>query len=393
MADNTPVIVAAKRTPIGRFLGGLSRIGATDLGGFAVRQVLADVPAVKDQVDEVVFGIVLTAGIGQNPGRQAGLKGGLGNDLIAYAVNKVCGSSLKAVMLAAQSIKAGDCECVIAGGMESMSQAPHYVYVRNGLKFGPGQLADHMANDGLTCPFEHVAMGIHAEYTADKWGVSREDQDRWSAQSHQRAAAAWDNGWYDAEVFGLEAGEIKQKADVTRDEGIRAETTAEGIGKLRPAFTKDGTVTAANASQISDGAAALVVMTQAKADALGLKPLARIVSYHTHGVEPKELFIAPVGAVKGSVEKAGWSLGDVDLFELNEAFASQTVAGIKQLEIPEDKVNICGGGIALGHPIGASGSRVLVTLVHQLQRTGGTKGVVSLCLGGGNAVAMCVERA
>lgn len=392
MSDNTPVIVAAKRTPIGRFMGGLSRIGATDLGGFAVRQLLADVPAIKDEVDEVVFGVVLTAGIGQNPARQAGLKGGLGHDMIAYAVNKVCGSSLKAVMLAAQSIKAGDCECVIAGGMESMSQAPHYVYLRSGVKYGPTEFGDHMANDGLTCPFEHVAMGIHAEYTAQKWGVTRAEQDRWSAQSHHRAAAAWDHGWFDSEVIKLSAAEIKHKEDVTRDEGIRADTTAEGIAKLRPAFAKDGTVTAANASQISDGAAAVVVMSQAKADALGLKPLAKIVSYHTHGVEPKDLFIAPVGAVKGSVEKAGWSVSDVDLFELNEAFASQTVAGVKQLEIAEDQVNVCGGGIALGHPLGASGCRVLVTLVHQLQRLGARKGVASLCLGGGNAVAMCVER-
>lgn len=390
--DNSVVIVSAKRTPIGRFLGGLSRVGTTDLGAMAVKAVLADVPQITNHVDELVFGIVLQAGIGQNPARQAGIKGGLGNDLIAYAVNKVCGSSLKAAALAVQSIKAGDNKCVIAGGMENMSLAPHYTYVRGGAKFGAVNLNDHMQNDGLTCPFSGLPMGDLAEYIADQHGITREDQDRFSAQSHQRAAAATENGWFDNEKITITAADAKQKTDIVIDEGVRGDSTAEGLAKLRPAFKKDGSVTAGNASQISDGAAAVVFTSQTKANELDIKPLARVVSYYTYGVEPKELFIAPVGAIRGCVERAGWNLNDVDLLELNEAFAAQTLADLKQLEIPENKVNVCGGGIALGHPIGASGARVLVTLVHQLHRLNLNKGVVSLCLGGGNAIAMCIEK-
>lgn len=388
-----PVIVSARRTPIGRFMGGLSRMRAPELGALAVRAVLDDAPALREHVDEVIMGIVLQAGVGQNPARQAGINGGLGNDCVAYAVNKVCGSGLQSVALAAQAIKAGDNACVIAGGMESMSQAPHLANIRGGVKFGNAALIDHMQSDGLTCGFSCEGMGDLAEYIAAKHGVTREAQDRFAVRSHERAAAAQAQGWFSNEIVSVTAAAAKQKVDVTADEGVRADTAYETLQRLRPAFKSDGSVTAGNASQISDGAAAVAVLSEAKASALGLKPLARIVAYHTHGVEPKDIFIAPVDAVKKCVAKAGLGLKDVDLFELNEAFAAQALANLKYLEIPEDKVNVCGGAIALGHPIGASGTRVLVTLVHQLHRLGLRRGVAALCLGGGNAIAMLVERA
>jgi len=391
MASSQPVIVSARRTPIGRFLGGLSRLRAPELGALAVKAVLDDAPALSDQVDEVIMGIVLQAGAGQNPARQAGINGGLGNDCIAYAVNKVCGSGLKSVALAAQAIKAGDAECVIAGGMESMSQAPHFANIRGGVKFGNAALIDHMQSDGLTCGFSCEGMGDLAEYIAGKHGVTRDAQDRFAVRSHERAAAAQKNGWFDAEIVPVAAAAAKQKQDITADEGVRPETAYESLQKLRPAFKGDGTITAGNASQISDGAAAVAVLSEAKANALGLTPLARIVAYHTHGVEPRDIFIAPVESVKGCAAKAGVALKDIDLFELNEAFAAQSLADLKYLEIPEDKVNVCGGAIALGHPIGASGTRVLVTLIHQLRRTGGKRGMASLCLGGGNAISLMVE--
>ncbi|MFG0331439.1 MAG: thiolase family protein [Phycisphaerales bacterium] len=392
MSKNTPVIVSAKRTPIGRFLGGLSRVPAADLGSMAVKAVLDDAPAAREHIDELIMGCVLQAGVGQNPARQAGLKAGLGNDLVAFTVNKVCGSSLKAAILAAQAIKAGDAECVLAGGMESMSLAPHLAYVRNGLKFGDGQLVDHMRYDGLHCAFCDWGMGNAAEHIAKKHGVTREDQDRYSERSHRLAAKATEKGWYREEIVPIPAADAKQKQDITQDEGIREDTTAEKLAGLRPAFEKEGSVTAGNASQISDGAAAVLIMTEAKAESLGLEPLARIVSYHTHGVEPKELFIAPVEAVRTCARKGGAELGDVDLFEINEAFAAQVLADLKGLEINEDQVNVTGGGIALGHPIGASGARVLTTLVHQMRRLDKKRGIASLCLGGGNAVAMMIER-
>lgn len=388
-----PVIVSAKRTPIGKFMGGLSRVPATQLGALAVKAMLADVPAIRREIDEAIFGMVLQAGQGQNPARQAGLRGGLDDSLNAFTVNKVCGSSLKAAMLAAQAIKAGDGDCYIAGGMENMSLAPHLTYVRAGLKFGDGQLIDHMRHDGLHCPFCDWGMGNAAEHIAKTYGVTREDQDRFSVQSHQRAAAAQKAGWFNAEMVAVSAADAKQKADVNLDEGVRSDTTVESIAKLKPAFDKEGSVTAANASQISDGAAAVAILAESKARDLGLKPLARILSYHTHGVDPKEIFIAPVEAIRGCMAKAGVALHDVDLFEINEAFAAQVLADLKVLEVPENKVNPTGGGIALGHPIGASGARVLVTLTHQLRRISGRYGVAALCLGGGNAVAMLIERA
>ncbi len=395
--SNQPVIVAARRTPVGKFFGSFSRVASPQIGAFAIEAALGDAPAAKDHVDECIMGCVLQAGVGQNPARQAGLKAGLPSTLSAKTINKVCGSGLEAVMMAAQSIKAGDNECVVAGGMENMTGAPHFAHVRQGVKYGPGTMEDHMAYDGLRCAFEGWPMGNAAEHTAGEHGITREDQDRFAAQSHVRAAAAWDAGHFDGEVVKLSGEQIgnrrKPGADggIQIDEGIRGDSTAEGLGKLRAAFTKDGTITAGNASQISDGGAATVVMSEAKASELGLTPLCKIVSYNTSGVDPKNIFTAPIEGVKGALGKAGWSIDDVDLFEINEAFAAQLLCNIKALGINEDKLNVCGGGVAIGHPIGASGARVLVTLIHQLKRTGGKKGVAALCLGGGNAVAMCVE--
>ncbi len=392
-----PVIVGAKRTPIGKFLGAYGRTSATQLGAYAIEGLFADVPAAKDHVDECVMGCVLQAGLGQNPARQAGLKAGLPSSLSAKTINKVCGSGLEAVMMAAQSIKAGDNECVVAGGLENMSAAPHFASVRAGAKFGAVEMKDHMQFDGLTCAFECWAMGNAADHIATKYEISREEQDRFSAQSHQRAAKATNEGWFKDEIVALTGQQIGNRkapgpeGGVSADEGIRPESTAEGLAKLRPAFAKDGTVTAGNASQISDGGAAVCVMSESKASELGLAPMAKIVGYHTHGVDPKEIFSAPIGGISGLLKKVGWSVEDVDLFEINEAFAAQVLCNVKELGVDESKLNVCGGGVALGHPIGASGARVLVTLVHQMKRTGAKKGVAALCLGGGNAVAMAVE--
>lgn len=397
MSANQPVIVAAKRTPIGRFLGGFSRTSSTKLGSFAVKAVLEEVPAAKDHVDECIMGCVLQAGLGQNPARQAALGGGLPDTVSAKTINKVCGSGLEAVMLAAQAIKAGDNECVVAGGLENMTLAPHYSNVRQGAKFGPATLEDHMQHDGLTCAFEGWAMGNAADHIAKKYDVSREEQDRFSAQSHVRAAKATAEGWFDNELIKLTGEDLGNRkkpgpeGGVQADEGIRGDSTPEGLAGLRAVFEKDGTVTAGNASQISDGAAATIVMSASKAEEVGAKPLVKILSYATSGVAPKDIFAAPITGVAQAVEKAGLTIDDIDLFEINEAFAAQVLCNIKELGIPEDKLNICGGGIALGHPIGASGTRVLTTLIHQMHRTGAKRGVAGLCLGGGNSVAMVIE--
>lgn len=394
--SNQPVIVAAKRTPIGRFFGGLSKVPSPKLGSFAIQAVFDEVPALKGHVDECIMGCVLQAGLGQNPARQAGLDAGLPTTLSAKTINKVCGSGLEAVMMAAQSIKAGDNHCVIAGGMENMTAAPHYAFLRNGAKFGEVKFQDHMQADGLTCALEKWGMTMAADHIAKKYEVSREEQDRFSAQSHQRAAEATKSGWFSNEIVALTGEQVGNRKNpgpdggVSADEGIRAESTAEGLAKLRT-IPKHDFITAANASQISDGAAAVAVLSANKAEELGIKPLAKIVSYHTHGVDPKEIFSAPIGGIRGALDKAGLKVSDIDLFEINEAFAAQVLCNIKELGVDEAKLNICGGGMALGHPIGASGARVLTTLIHQLHRTGGKKGVVSLCLGGGNAVAMVVE--
>lgn len=394
---NQPVIVAARRTPVGKFFGGLSTTPSPQLGAYAIQAVLGDASAAKDHVDECVMGCVLQAGLGQNPARQAALKAGLPSTISAKTVNKVCGSGLEAVMMAAQSIKAGDNHCVIAGGMENMTLAPHFAHVRAGVKYGPGAMEDHMAYDGLRCAFECWPMGDAADHIAKKYGITRADQDRFSAQSHNRAEKAQKEGWFKAEIVPLTGEQVGNRKSpgpeggVSADEGVRAGSTADTLAKLRAAFTKDGTVTAGNASQISDGAAATIVMSESRASELGLKPLARIVAYHTSGVDPKDIFAAPITGVTGVLKKAGWKASDVDLFEINEAFAAQVLCNIKELSVSEDHLNICGGGVALGHPIGASGARVLTTLIHQLKRTGGKKGVAALCLGGGNSVAMAIE--
>ncbi len=395
---NQPVILAAKRTPIGRFFGGLSKVPSPQIGSYAIKAALDAVPGAAAAIDECIMGCVLQAGLGQNPARQAGLKAGLPDTLSAKTINKVCGSGLEAVMLAAQSIKAGDNQLVVAGGFENMTQAPHFARVREGVKYGPAQMEDHMAYDGLRCAFECWAMGNGADHIAKKFEISRADQDRFSAQSHQRAAAATQAGHFKNEIVALTGEQCldKKSPGVSADEGIRADSTADGLGKLRAVFEKDGTVTAGNASQISDGAAALIVASHTKAEALGVKPIAKIVAYHTAGVAPKDIFAAPIDGIAGVLKKANLNAKDIDLFEINEAFAAQVLCNLKGLkaaghDIPESKLNICGGGVALGHPIGGSGARVLTTLIHQLHRTGGKRGVAALCLGGGNAVAMVVE--
>jgi acetyl-CoA C-acetyltransferase len=386
-------LLSAVRTPIGKFLGELSDLPAPRLGAAAISEALSRSGVGPQHVDEVIMGNVVQAGVGQAPARQAALFAKLPDTVAAFTVNKVCGSGLKAVMLAAQAIKAGDAGVVVAGGMESMSNAPFLLpNARKGYKYGDQAAVDSLVRDGLWCAFENCAMGDSAEYIAAKCGVTRADQDRFSAQSHRRAAAAWDRGDFAGEVVPVAVGSGAKAKTVSRDEGIRADTTAEGLAKLRPAFKPDGTVTAGNASQLSDGAAAVVVASGDAVRKLGSRPLARIVSYATSGVAPKDIFIAPVSAVKMALEKAKLSPVDIDLFELNEAFAAQMLACGKGLELDETKVNVNGGAVALGHPIGASGARVLVTLIHALHRRNGRYGLASLCLGGGNAVAMVVER-
>jgi len=384
-------IVAARRTRIGRCIGGLARVPAPALGSYVAKALFADCPGAAAHVDECIMGNVLQAGVGQNPARQVALQSGLAETISAVTVNKVCGSGLQAVMQAAQSIRAGDNHVVLAGGIENMDLAPHFMHMRNGVKYGPGTMQDHMAHDGLTCAFEKWAMGCAADFITAKHGVSREEQDRFSAQSHQRAAAATAAGHFKAEIVALSPEQCMAKVGVDSDEGIRGDSTADGLAKLKPAFGKDGTATAGNASQISDGAAAVLVMSEEGMKKTGCKPIARIVDSNTAGVAPKELFYAPKVGIEKILAKNGLKVADIDLFEINEAFAGQVLVDIKDLGIPESKLNICGGGVALGHPIGASGARVLVTLIHQLKRTGGKRGICSLCLGGGNAVTMLVE--
>jgi acetyl-CoA C-acetyltransferase len=390
-SQHTPVIVAARRTPIGKFFGSLARVPAPVLGSYAIKALLEDAPAAKGHVEACFMGNVLQAGLGQNPARQAALKAGIAETVNAVTVNKVCGSGLEAVMQAANMIRLGDAQCVVAGGMENMDLAPHLASVRGGIKYGEGKMLDHMQFDGLTCAFENWPMGNAADHTASTCGVTRAEQDAFSVESHRRAAEATKNGWFKAEMIALTPEQCMAKTGLDVDEGFRADSSMDGLAKLRPAFTKDGSVTAGNASQISDGAAAVLVMSEAKAKELGLKVLAKIVGYGTAGVAPKDLFIAPKVGIEQLLAKTGKTVADIDLFEVNEAFAAQVLADTKPLGIPAEKLNICGGGVALGHPIGASGARVLVTLIHQLHRTGGKRGICSLCLGGGNAVSMMIE--
>jgi acetyl-CoA C-acetyltransferase len=386
-------LLSAARTPIGKYLGGLADVSAPQLGAIAVAEALRRGKVPADQVDEVILGNVIQAGLGQNPARQAALKSGLPDTIAALTVNKVCGSGLKAVMLAAQAVRAGDADVIVAGGMESMSRAPFLLFgARTGWKYGDQKVVDAMIHDGLWCAFEDWHMGEAAEHIAAKCSVSRADQDRFAAQSQQRAALAWERGAFQAEVVPVTVGSGPKAKTVSRDEGLRLETTAEGLAKLKPAFREGGTVTAGNASTLSDGAAALVVASARGAERLDTEPLARIVSNSTSGVAPKDIFIAPVAAVRKVLQRAGLKLSDIDLFELNEAFAAQMLACGKELGLDESKVNVNGGAIALGHPIGASGARVLVTLLYALEQRGLRRGLAALCLGGGNAVAIVVER-
>jgi acetyl-CoA C-acetyltransferase len=386
-------ILSAARTPIGKYLGSLSDLRAPALGAIAVEEALRRARVPKERVDEVIMGNVLQAGVGQNPARQAALRAELPDTIAAYTVNKVCGSGLKAVMLAAQAVKAGDANLIVAGGMESMSQAPFLLFgARTGWKYGDQKAVDAMIHDGLWCAFENWHMGEAAEHIAGKCSVSRAEQDRFSAQSHRRAATAVERNAFQAEIVPVTIGSGSKAKTVSRDEGVRPETTSDALAKLKPAFRPEGSVTAGNASMLSDGAAAVVVGTAKAAERLGAKPLARIVAYATSGVSPKDIFIAPVYAVRQVLERAGLGLADIDLFELNEAFAAQMLACSGELKLDESKVNVNGGAIALGHPIGASGARVLVTLLYAMEQRGARRGLASLCLGGGNAVAMIVER-
>ena len=386
-------LIAGCRTPIGKLLGGLSSLAAPQLGAIAVREVISRANIAPEDVEEVIFGNVLQAGVGQAPARQAALLGGLPPTVAAVTVNKVCGSGLKAVMLADQAIRAGDASCIVAGGMESMTRAPHLlVGSRTGFKYGHERLLDAMIHDGLWCAFENTAMGNSADYTAESRGVSRADQDAFALQSHLRAVAAAKEGRFDAEIVPVAIVGGKTSTMVTTDEGPRADSSLERLASLKPAFGPNGTVTAGNSSQISDGAAAVVVASDAFRAAHPTKEAFRILASATSGVPPKEIFMAPVAAVRQCVAKAGLQLADIDLFELNEAFASQALADIRELGVDLARVNVHGGAIALGHPIGASGARVLVTLMYALVDRGLKRGVASLCLGGGNAVAICIER-
>lgn len=389
----TPVIVSATRTPIGKFMGSLSTLSAPKLGALAIREAVRRAGIDAAAVQEVIMGNVVQGGVGQAPARQALIGAGLSGEIPALTINKVCGSGLKAVMLAAQSIKAGDQDVVVAGGQESMSSAPFYMFgIRGGVKFGNQTLVDGVIHDGLWCSFGNCHMGAYAEYTATKAGVSREDQDRFSLESHQKAVAATTEGRFKAEIVPVEIDDRKGKTVVDKDEAPRADTSLEGLAKLKAAFVKDGSVTAGNAPGLNDGASALVVTSLAWAQAHGVKPLARITAYATGGGEPKDLFFAPILAVQNLMKKAGTAIGDYDLIEANEAFAVQALADGRALGWDFARVNVNGGAVALGHPIGASGARVLTTLLYALAARDKTTGLATLCLGGGNAVALSVER-
>jgi len=393
MSDQTtPVIASACRTPIGRFLGGLSPLPAPRLGALVIREAVRRGGIDVAVVDEVIMGHVLQGGTGQAPARQAAIHAGLPGTVPSVTVNKVCGSGLKAVMLAAQAIKAGDAQCVVAGGMESMSNAPHYLYgMRSGIKAGDTDLVDGMIRDGLWDSFGDLHMGSLAEYTAKKADVSREDQDRFALASHQKAVAAQEACRFKAETVAVEIPGKKGPAVIDKDEGPRKDTSLEALAALKPAFDKSGSVTPGNAPGLNDGASALVVTSLAFARAHGLEPLARITAYATGGGEPKDLFFAPIVAVQNLMKKAGTKIGDYDLIEANEAFAVQALADGRALGWDWERVNVNGGAIALGHPIGASGARVLTTLVYALRERRRATGLATLCLGGGNAVALSVE--
>ncbi|MDR3003999.1 MAG: acetyl-CoA C-acetyltransferase [Acidovorax sp.] len=388
------VIVSAVRTPVGKFGGSLAKVPATELGAIVIKEALSRAQVGLDQVGEVIMGQVLTAGVGQNPARQAMMKAGVAKETPALTINAVCGSGLKAVMLAAQAVATGDSEVVVAGGQENMRLSPHVLNgSRDGQRMGDWKMTDTMIVDGLWDVYNQYHMGITAENVAKENTISREQQDALALGSQQKAAAAQDAGKFKDEIVPVAIPQRKGDPVVfAADEYINRKTNADALGGLRPAFDKAGTVTAGNASGLNDGAAAVVVMSASKAKVLGLKPLATIKAYATSGLDPATMGMGPVFATRKALDRAGWSVGDVDLFELNEAFAAQACAVNKVLGIDAAKVNVNGGAIAIGHPIGASGCRVLVTLLHEMQRSGAKKGVAALCIGGGMGVAMALER-
>lgn len=388
------VIVAARRTAIGTFGGSLASIPASDLGALVIKDLLAQTGITGDQVDEVLLGQVLTAGVGQNPARQAAIKAGLPDTVPAMTINKVCGSGLKALHLATQAIRCGDAELIIAGGQENMSSSPHLLpNSRNGQRMGDWKAIDSMVHDGLWDAFNDYHMGITAENLAEKYAITREQMDEFAAASQQKASAAIEAGKFKGQIVPVEIPQRKGDPIVfDTDEGPRAGTTADKLGAMRPAFKKDGTITAGNASSINDGAAAVILCSADKAKQLGLEPLARIKAYSNAGVDPSIMGIGPAPATRRCLEKAGWTLEDLDLIEANEAFAAQALSVNKELGWNADKINVNGGAIAIGHPIGASGCRILVTLIHEMIARDAKKGLATLCIGGGQGVALAIER-
>ena len=391
---NEAVIISAARTPVGKFLGSLKGFSATELGAIVVRESVKRAGIKREDVDEVIMGCVIQAGLGQNPARQAALNGGIPSTVAAVTVNKVCGSGLKAVMMAAQGVQLGDSEMVVAGGMESMSNAPYLIpKAREGYRLGNGELIDSMIHDGLWCAFENYHMGCTGEVVADEYKISRSEQDEFATNSHRKAAAAIKAGMFKDEIVPVE---IKQKKGAAlifdTDETVREDTTVEVLGKLKPAFKSEGTVTAGNAPSVNDGASAVVVTSLRRARELGVEPMAKIVAQAVSGVEPRLVMMAPVEAVRKLLKKTGWSGSEVDLVELNEAFSVAALAVTRELGFDPEKVNVNGGAVALGHAIGQSGSRLLTTMLYELKRRDARRGIVALCLGGGNAVAMAIER-
>jgi acetyl-CoA C-acetyltransferase len=388
------VIISAVRTPTGKFLGALKSFKATDLGAMVVREAVKRAGVQPGDVDEVIMGCVIQAGLGQNPARQAALRGGLPDGVSAVTVNKVCGSGLKAVMMAAQGVQLGDTEIVVAGGMESMSNAPYLLSkAREGYRLGHGAIVDTVINDGLWCAFDDQHMGCTGEVVSERFHVSRAEQDEYALNSHRKASAAINAGKFKEEILPIEIPQRKGPAIFfDTDESVREDTSLESLAKLKPAFKEGGTVTAGNAPGVNDGASAVVVTSADRAKSLGIEPLARIVAQATSGVEPKLVMMAPVEAIRKLLKKTGWSFSEVDLIELNEAFAVQAVAIIRELDLDPEKVNVNGGAVALGHAIGQSGSRILTTMLYELKRRDAHRGIAALCLGGGNAVAMAVER-
>jgi len=388
-----PVIISAVRTPLGKFNGTLKDMAAVKLGSLVIEESIKRAGITNNDVDEVIMGMVLQAGQGQNPARQAALGAGIPENKGCMTINKVCGSGLKSIMIAANSIKVGEYEFIVAGGMENMARAPYYLYkARDGYRMGDGKIVDGMVYDGLWEVYNDFHMGITGERIAEHYGLTREEVDAFAVRSHKLAAAARENGKFAEEIVPLEIPQRRGDPVIfERDEGIRADSTVEKLARLRPVFKKDGLVTAGNASQISDGASAVVVTSRQKAQELGIPILAKIVDYHTSGCAPEDVMEAPVPTMKEIMERNQFTIGDLDLIEHNEAFASASLAIQREFDIPEEKFNVHGGGVALGHPIGASGARVLTTLIYAMKDRGASRGLATLCLGGGNAVAMIIE--